>query len=112
MDLSVLVGRLVLLLAIVMGLVAIKAIILYLLGRWCGLRNQAAVRLGLVISQSGEFAFVLFSAGALAGVIGHPFASLLNAWREPVNGRHADPGQALRSPAAILCGRRSCNGQG
>jgi hypothetical protein len=45
-----------------------------------------------VISQGGEFAFVLFSAGALAGVIGHPFASLLNARHEPVNGRHADPG--------------------
>jgi Kef-type K+ transport system membrane component KefB len=68
MDLSVLVGRPLLLLAIVMGLVAIKAIILYLLGRWWGLINQAAVRLGLVISQGGEFAFVLFSAGALAGV--------------------------------------------
>ena len=77
MDLSVLVGRPVLLLAIVIGLVAIKAIILYLLGRWWGLGNQAAVRLGLVVSQGGEFAFVLFSAGALAGVIGQPFASLL-----------------------------------
>jgi monovalent cation:proton antiporter-2 (CPA2) family protein len=77
MDLSVVVGRPVLLLAIVIGLVAIKAIILYLLGRWWGLRNQAAVRLGLVISQGGEFAFVLFSAGALAGAIGQPFASLL-----------------------------------
>jgi glutathione-regulated potassium-efflux system protein KefB len=77
MDLSVLVGRPVLLLAIVIGLVAIKAIILYLLGRWWGLGNQAAVQLGLVVSQGGEFAFVLFSAGALAGVIGQPFASLL-----------------------------------
>ena len=77
MDLTVLLGSPLLLLAIVIGLVAIKASILYGLGRWWGLKSQAAVRLGLVISQGGEFAFVLFSAGALAGVIGQPMASLL-----------------------------------
>ena len=77
MDLTVLVGSPLLLLAIVIGLVAIKASILFLLGRWWGLKRQAAVRLGLVISQGGEFAFVLFSAGALAGVIGNSLASLL-----------------------------------
>jgi len=77
MDLTVLVGSPLLLLAIVIGLVTIKAIILTLLGRWWGLKRQAAVRLGLVVSQGGEFAFVLFSAGALAGVIGQSLASLL-----------------------------------
>ena len=77
MDLTVLLGSPLLLLAIVIGLVAIKASILYGLGRWWGLKSQAAVRLGLVISQGGEFAFVLFAAGALAGVIGQPLASLL-----------------------------------
>ena len=77
MDLTVLLGSPLQLLAIVVGLVAIKASILYLLGRWWGLKNPAAVRLGLVISQGGEFAFVLFSAGALAGVIGQSMSSLL-----------------------------------
>ena len=60
-----------------LGLVAIKAAVLYGLGRWWGLQRQAAVSLGLVVSQGREFAFVLFSAGALAGVIGQPLASLL-----------------------------------
>ena len=77
MDLTVLLGSSVLLFAIVIGLVAIKAAVLYGLGRWWGLQRQAAVRLGLVVSQGGEFAFVLFSAGALAGVIGQSQASLL-----------------------------------
>jgi monovalent cation:proton antiporter-2 (CPA2) family protein len=77
MDLTVLLGSPFKLLAIVIGLVAIKATVLTLLGRWWGLKQQAAVRLGLVISQGGEFAFVLFSAGALAGVIGQPLANLL-----------------------------------
>jgi monovalent cation:proton antiporter-2 (CPA2) family protein len=76
-DLSVLVSRPMEILAIVVGLVAAKAVILFILGRWWGLKNDAATRLGLVISQGGEFAFVLFSAGALAGVIGRELASLL-----------------------------------
>lgn len=76
-DLTVLLGEPVALIAIVIGLVAVKAALLTLLGKWWGLRADAAVRLGLVISQGGEFAFVLFSAGALAGVIGQSLASLL-----------------------------------
>jgi monovalent cation:proton antiporter-2 (CPA2) family protein len=62
---------------IVVGLLIVKAIVLYLLGRWWGLDSKAARRLGLVISQGGEFAFVLFGAGALAGVINDGTANLL-----------------------------------
>jgi monovalent cation:proton antiporter-2 (CPA2) family protein len=76
-DLSVLIARPMVLLAIIVGLVAIKTVLLFVLGRWWGLRSDAATRLGLVISQGGEFAFVLFSAGALAGAIGQELASLL-----------------------------------
>ena len=66
-----------LLLAIVVGLVAVKATLLFLLGRWWGLQRDGAVRLGLVISQGGEFAFVLFAAGAVAGAIGSDLSALL-----------------------------------
>ncbi len=52
-DLGVLVGEPVKLLALVVGLVVIKAGILYLLGRWWGLDGVAARRLGLV-HQSGR----------------------------------------------------------
>ena len=76
-DLSVLVARPVDLFAIVLGLVTIKAGILYLLGRWWGLASGSARRLGLVLSQGGEFAFVLFAAGIAAGVIGQDLAGLL-----------------------------------
>jgi glutathione-regulated potassium-efflux system protein KefB len=76
-DLGVLVARPAALAAIVVSLVQIKAIILYALGRWWGLDNRAARRLGLVISQGGEFAFVLFGAGALAGVIDQGMSNLL-----------------------------------
>ena len=57
-------------LALVAGLVAIKAIVLYALGRWQGLEPGPARRLGLALAQGGEFAFVLvhgraITAGAL-----------------------------------------------
>lgn len=76
-DLGVLVAEPAALLAIVVALVVLKAAILYLLGRWWGLPSGPARRLGLVLSQGGEFAFVLFGAGALQGVIDRPMASLL-----------------------------------
>ncbi|MGH6866615.1 MAG: cation:proton antiporter [Methyloceanibacter sp.] len=76
-DLSVVVTRPIELLAIVAGLVAIKAGILYLLGRWWGLPGAGARRLGLVLSQGGEFAFVLFAAGFVDGVLDAQTASLL-----------------------------------
>jgi voltage-gated potassium channel Kch len=76
-DLTVLVGHPLALFGIVIGLVGIKAGLLYLLGLWWGLNKGAAVRLGLVISQGGEFAFVLFGAGVAARVIDQPLASLL-----------------------------------
>ena len=76
-DLRVLVAQPGVLAAIVVGLVTIKAAILYALGRWWGIGNGPARRLGLVISQGGEFAFVLFSVGVFEGVIGRDLASLL-----------------------------------
>ncbi len=76
-DPRVLVSRPGELAAIVVCLLTVKATILYALGRWWGLDSRAARRLGLVISQGGEFAFVLFGAGALAGVINQGTANLL-----------------------------------
>jgi monovalent cation:proton antiporter-2 (CPA2) family protein len=76
-DLSVVVAEPLQLIAIVAVLITLKASILYLLGRWWTLDNAAARRLGLVLSQGGEFAFVLFGAGALQGVIEQSTANLL-----------------------------------
>jgi glutathione-regulated potassium-efflux system protein KefB len=76
-DLTVLFGSPLTLLAIVVVLIAVKTAVLYVAGRWWGLKSDSARRLGLVISQGGEFAFVLFAAGALAGVIGQQLANLL-----------------------------------
>jgi glutathione-regulated potassium-efflux system protein KefB len=63
--------------AVVIGLVAIKSVILYGLGRRAGLEAGPARRLALAISQGGEFAFVLFASGLSAGVLETSVAELL-----------------------------------
>ena len=67
-----------LVLAVVVGLVVIKAAVLYGLGLWHGLELWAARRLGLSLSQGGEFAFVLLSAGVTAGVLTRASADLFS----------------------------------
>lgn len=56
-------------LALVFALVAVKAFVLYALGRWQGLEPGPARRLGLALAQGGEFAFVLFTVGFSANVL-------------------------------------------
>ncbi|HSM20154.1 MAG TPA: monovalent cation:proton antiporter-2 (CPA2) family protein, partial [Hyphomicrobiales bacterium] len=63
--------------ASVAGLLAIKAAVLYALGRWRGLDNAAARRLALAVSQGGEFAFVLFATALGESVIERELAELL-----------------------------------
>jgi glutathione-regulated potassium-efflux system ancillary protein KefC/glutathione-regulated potassium-efflux system protein KefB len=43
------------------GLLAVKAVILYGIGRINGMTNPQALRLALILSQGGEFAFLLFA---------------------------------------------------
>jgi glutathione-regulated potassium-efflux system protein KefB len=62
---------------VVAGLLAIKSLILYGLGRRAGLEAGPARRFALAISQGGEFAFVLFSAGLSTGVLERSVAELL-----------------------------------
>ena len=58
-------------------LVAVKTLVLFALGRWQGLNARGARRLGLSLSQGGEFAFVLFAAGFSAGVLNADTQALL-----------------------------------
>jgi glutathione-regulated potassium-efflux system protein KefB len=56
-------------LVLAVTLVTVKAVVLYALGRRSNLEPGPARRLGLSLSQGGEFAFVLFSVGLAAGVL-------------------------------------------
>jgi len=62
---------------LVLGLMAVKSILLYGLGRLAGQRHGAAVNLALYISQGGEFAFVLFGLAAGARLLDPALADRL-----------------------------------
>jgi glutathione-regulated potassium-efflux system protein KefB len=76
-DLKLLVEEPGRILALVAGLVAIKAIVLYALARWQGLEPGPSRRLGLALAQGGEFAFVLFTVGFKAGALNWETSELL-----------------------------------
>ncbi|NTX60406.1 cation:proton antiporter [Myxococcus sp. CA051A] len=62
---------------LVVGLVAIKGAVLYGLGRFNLKENEPALSLGVVISQGGEFAFVLFALAVSFHVMSTELADLL-----------------------------------
>ncbi|AOM42034.1 glutathione-regulated potassium-efflux system protein KefB [Xenorhabdus hominickii] len=61
----------------VLGLVLIKGFILYIIGRISGLRRSSCSQLSGVLSQGGEFAFVLFSVALGQKVLDQKQMSLL-----------------------------------
>lgn len=65
-------------LGLVVLLVAVKAAVLYVLGRTEGLAGGPARRLGLALSQGGEFGFVLTAAGFAAGVLPKATAEMMD----------------------------------
>jgi glutathione-regulated potassium-efflux system protein KefB len=77
LNLGLLYRELGLVLLLTLGLVAIKTLVLWAIGLWQGLGASAARRLGLSLSQGGEFAFVLLAAGSQFGVVTIPHAQLL-----------------------------------
>lgn len=53
----------------VLGLVAVKGAVLYLLGRLVGMRAKARSKMAAILSQGGEFAFVIFTAASKEGLL-------------------------------------------
>lgn len=53
----------------VLALVGVKATVLFALGKWQGLNNADARQLGIVLSQGGEFAFVIFGIAVTEQVL-------------------------------------------
>ena len=54
---------------LVLGLLLIKSVILWVLCRIMGVATANATRVSLLLSQSGEFGFVLFGLAALSGIL-------------------------------------------
>ena len=65
-NLSLLVSKPLLIVGLTGVLMVVKSLVIYPLARLHGLEHDEAVRTGLVLSQGGEFAFVLFTVGVSA----------------------------------------------
>jgi len=77
LNIGVLFTHVVEVLIAVVTLVAIKALVLYILARVYGMRSSERLQFSGVLSQGGEFAFVLFSAASSAGLFHQEQLSLL-----------------------------------
>ncbi|TAJ52203.1 MAG: glutathione-regulated potassium-efflux system protein KefB [Nevskiaceae bacterium] len=64
-------------LGLALGLLLLKSLVLYALGRGAGMNHHSALRLGGALAQGGEFAFVLFAVAAAAGLLDAPERELL-----------------------------------
>jgi glutathione-regulated potassium-efflux system protein KefB len=61
------------------ALIAVKAVVLFAIARAFGVENRPALKLGLLLSQGGEFAFVLFTVAQGARLIAPEAATLFSA---------------------------------
>ena len=77
-NLGLVAERPLLVMALVLGLVAAKAAILYAIGRfWCKGNAEPALSLSIVLSQGGEFAFVLYGIAVKLGILPGHISDLL-----------------------------------
>lgn len=79
LDLPVVAANWPLILGMVVALMAAKATCIYAVARLMGSAHAEALDRGVLMAQGGEFAFVLFSAAAAAGVIDQPVNANLTA---------------------------------
>ena len=63
--------------AIVLGLLAIKFVVLVAVARMAGTQASSARKLGIALAQGGEFAFVLFGTAAGVGIFTQAVSELL-----------------------------------
>ncbi len=68
-DFSLLGKQGMLIAGLVLGLLLVKSVILWVLCRFMGVGTPNATRVSLLLSQSGEFGFVLFGQAALSGIL-------------------------------------------
>lgn len=77
LDIGLLWRELGFVLQLVAGLLVLKGLVLYGVGRWQGLAHSSALRLGLALSQGGEFAFVILGLVTGARLVAEQTADLI-----------------------------------
>jgi glutathione-regulated potassium-efflux system protein KefB len=79
LDLGVITARPLFVVGMAASLIALKAAILFGLAKAFGMKSRRALKLGLLLSQGGEFGFVLFAAAQSALLVDPEAASLFGA---------------------------------
>ncbi|TMJ17764.1 MAG: sodium:proton exchanger [Alphaproteobacteria bacterium] len=109
LDLGAITDRPFFVVGMAIALIAVKALFLFGIARAFGMENRKALKLGLLLSQGGEFGFVLFAAAqrallvepAAASLFGAivtvsmastPFLMMLNDWLDRRSTRNAGAG--------------------
>lgn len=77
LDIAALLGEPLRIAALVLGLMAVKAAVLFGLSRLFGAARRDAGAIGIALAQGGEFAFVLFGFAGGAGVLSAELTRLL-----------------------------------
>ncbi len=76
-DFGLLLDRLGLIIGLTIGLMVIKTAVVYGLARLSGARHDLALQTGVLLSQSGEFGFILFGVATVSGVLAAEIGHLL-----------------------------------
>jgi voltage-gated potassium channel Kch len=79
LDLSVIAARPLTVIGLAAMIIVTKAALLYPLARWFGMRPGRSISIALLLSQAGEFGFVLFAQAAHGRLITPEAASLFGA---------------------------------
>lgn len=79
LDVDVIIAQPWLVVGLAAALIAIKVSVIFALGRFFGLKSSASIIMALLLSQGGEFGFVLFAAAQNALLIEPQAASLFGA---------------------------------
>ncbi len=79
LDVDVIIAEPLLVVGLAAALIAIKVGVIFSLGRFFGLTSSASIIMALLLSQGGEFGFVLFAAAQNALLIEPEAASLFGA---------------------------------
>jgi voltage-gated potassium channel Kch len=79
LDIEAITSRPAFVIGMALALILVKATVLFGLARMFGMDNRRSLKLGLLLSQGGEFGFVLFAAAQSALIIAPEAASLFGA---------------------------------
>ncbi len=76
-DFGLLIENLASIIGLTIALMLIKSFIVYWLARLSGTRHNVSTQTAILLSQSGEFGFVMFGFAAIAGVLEQQLAQML-----------------------------------